>query len=66
MDGKVHYLYDDWLPLSGEELRDFPCLFHYINLFPEVAEHELITDIYLPLNKAIASGRLSVDGSAVS
>lgn len=49
MDNKVHYLYGEWLPDSGEELRDFPCFFHYINLFPEVAEHELITDIYLPL-----------------
>lgn len=42
-------LYGKWLPASGEELRDFPCFFHYINLFPEVAEHELMTDIYLPL-----------------
>ena len=49
MDKEVHYLYREWLPESGEELRDFPCFFHYINLFPDVSEHELITDIYLPL-----------------
>jgi len=49
MDGKIRALYCDWLPSSGEELRDFPCYFHYLNLFPEVAESELITDIYLPL-----------------
>lgn len=49
LDAKVHYLYGQWLPESGEELRDFPCFFHYMNFFPEVAEHELITDIYLPL-----------------
>lgn len=49
MDTKVHYLYGEWLPASGETLRDFPCFFRYVNLFPEVAEHELITDIYLPL-----------------
>jgi len=49
MDDKIYYLYRDWLTESGEKLRDFPCYFHYINLFPEVAEHELITDIYLPL-----------------
>jgi AraC family transcriptional regulator len=49
MDAKVHYLYAQWLPDSGEELRDFPCYFHYINLFPDVPEHALITDIYLPL-----------------
>lgn len=49
LDIKVHYLYGQWLPESSEELRDFPCFFHYMNFFPEVAEHELITDIYLPL-----------------
>jgi AraC family transcriptional regulator len=45
----VYYLYRDWLPESGEELRDFPLYFHYLNLMPETPEHELITDIYLPL-----------------
>jgi len=49
MSSTIHYLYSEWLPQSDETLRDFPCYFHYINLFPEVAEHELITDIYLPL-----------------
>ncbi|WP_347986380.1 AraC family transcriptional regulator [Methylomonas sp. AM2-LC] len=49
MGDKIHYLYGTWLPKSGEELRDFPCYFYYLNLFPEVAESELITDIYLPL-----------------
>jgi len=49
MDEKVRYLYSDWLPASGEQLRDFPCYFQYMNMFPEVAEHELITNIYLPL-----------------
>ena len=46
----VYFLYREWLPDSGEELRDFPCFFHYRNLISEVDEHELITDIYLPLN----------------
>ena len=45
----VYYLYRQWLPESGEELRDFPCFFHYLNLITDVDEHELITDIYLPL-----------------
>jgi len=49
MDDKVRYLYAEWLPRCDESLRDFPCFFHYVNLFPEVDEHELITDIYLPL-----------------
>ena len=45
----AHYLYREWLPESGEELRDFPLFFHYLNLMPETPEHELITDVYLPL-----------------
>tara|TARA_R110002096_G_scaffold42143_4_gene113649 strand:- start:74605 stop:75474 length:870 start_codon:yes stop_codon:yes gene_type:complete len=42
-------LYSEWLPNSGEELRDFPVYFHYISRMPTVAEHEQITDVYLPL-----------------
>lgn len=45
----IYPLYREWLPGSGEEVRDFPLFFHYLNLFPEEAEHELVTDIYLPL-----------------
>ncbi|WP_224981652.1 AraC family transcriptional regulator [Geomonas agri] len=45
----VYPLCRDWFPKSGEELRDFPLFFNYLNLLPDVAEHELITDIYLPL-----------------
>jgi AraC family transcriptional regulator len=45
----ARYLYRQWLPESGEELRDFPLFFHYLNLIPETAENDLITDIYLPL-----------------
>jgi len=43
------YLYRDWLPHSGEELRDFPLFFHYVKKMPETPEHEQITDVYLPL-----------------
>ncbi|RTL55815.1 MAG: helix-turn-helix domain-containing protein [Rhodocyclaceae bacterium] len=45
----IYPLYRHWLPKSGEELRDFPLFFEYLNLVPQVQEHELITDIYLPL-----------------
>lgn len=45
----VYYLYRDWLLRSGEELRDFPVFFHYLNLKSNTPEHELLTDIYLPL-----------------
>ncbi len=45
----IYPLYREWLPQSGEEVRDYPLFFHYLNLFPDVDEHELVTDIYLPL-----------------
>jgi AraC family transcriptional regulator len=45
----AYYLYREWLPASGEELRDFPLFLHYLNFVPDVPEHELTTDVYLPL-----------------
>lgn len=43
------YLGQDWLPQSGEVVGDFPVFFHYVNVGPAVLEHEMITDVYLPL-----------------
>lgn len=43
------YLYREWLPNSGERLGDFPIFFHYVNVGPNIQEHEMITDVYLPL-----------------
>lgn len=43
------YLYGDWLPHSGEEARDFPLYCQRLSLFPDVAEHEAVTELYLPL-----------------
>lgn len=45
----VSYLYREWLPKSGESLRDFPCFFQYVNLVHEVDECDLLTNIYLPI-----------------
>lgn len=45
----AEWIYREWLPQSGEELRDFPIFFHYVNVGPGVKEHEMITDVYLPL-----------------
>ena len=42
-------LYREWLPTSGEEPRDFPPFVQRVTLYPEVPEHEAITDIFLPL-----------------
>lgn len=45
----AEYLVFDWLPQSGEELGDFPIFFHYVNVGPDVPEHVMITDVYLPI-----------------
>ncbi|KQM30595.1 AraC family transcriptional regulator [Sphingomonas sp. Leaf10] len=43
------HLYRDWLPDSGAELRDFPLFCQRVSFFPDVAEAEAITDLFLPL-----------------
>lgn len=45
----AYWLYKEWLPASGEELRDFPFFFHYVNVGPDVNDKDMITDLYLPL-----------------
>lgn len=42
-------LYRDWLPQSGETPGDFPLIFQRVAFFPDVPDHEAITDIILPL-----------------
>ena len=49
LDQSVAYLYADWLPISGEALRDAPLLFQRVRFYPDVPEHEAVTDILLPL-----------------
>lgn len=49
MDDTIYHIYRDWLPKNNEEVRDFPCFFHYINFIHEVDECDLLTDIYIPL-----------------
>jgi len=43
------YLYGTWLPQSGEEPRDSPLYCQRVRFFPDVPEHEAVTDIFLPL-----------------
>lgn len=45
----IYSLYRDWLPKSGEELGDLPCIFCYYNFDHEVAETELLTECWLLL-----------------
>jgi len=46
----ARFLYEEWLPASGELMADFPLIFHYVNVGPDVTEHDAITDVYLPLD----------------
>lgn len=45
----LKFLYTEWLPQSGEELRDFPPYVQRLKFFPEVPEHAAVTDAFLPL-----------------
>lgn len=45
----ARHLYEAWLPASGEQLSDFPAIFHYVNAGPQVTAEQAITDVYLPL-----------------
>ena len=45
----ARYLYEEWLPGSGEAMADFPLIFHYVNVGPGVKDEDAITDVYLPL-----------------
>ena len=48
----AEYLGRSWLPGSKEVAGAFPIFFHYVNVGPDVQEHEMITDVYLPLGPA--------------
>ncbi len=45
----VRFLFDVWLPDSGESLGEFPVFFHYVNVGPDVRPQDMLTDVYLPL-----------------
>lgn len=49
LEAAALHLYRDWLPDSGEEPRDFPLFCQRVRFFPDVAEHDAITDLFLPL-----------------
>ncbi|WP_338014739.1 GyrI-like domain-containing protein [Altericroceibacterium spongiae] len=43
------FLYRDWLPQSGEKLRDYPLFCQRLTLFPDVPETDTVTELFLPL-----------------
>jgi AraC family transcriptional regulator len=47
----ISFLYSTWLPASGEELRDFPLYLQRVSFFPDVPEHEAVSDLFLPLRR---------------
>ncbi len=49
LESSVRFLFEQWLPHSNEELRDFPLFFQRVSFYPDVAETQAVTDIYLPL-----------------
>jgi AraC family transcriptional regulator len=52
MHKAYQWLYAEWLPSSGRQLRDSVMFEDYINNPRDVAPTELLTDIYMPLQKA--------------
>ena len=49
LESAARSLYSSWLPQSGEEPSDFPLFLQRVKFFPDVAEHEAILDLFLPL-----------------
>lgn len=50
LEPAAHYLYRDWLPTSGEEVRDFPIYCQRrLALIPEMEANEVVVELFLPL-----------------
>lgn len=43
------FLYGQWLPANGEEVRDHPPFVRRVRFYPDVPLHEAVTELYLPL-----------------
>jgi hypothetical protein len=50
-----------WLLQGGGQLRDSPFFFHCVQRVPSVAEHEQVTDMYLPLRREARAGFVCSD-----
>lgn len=49
LPASVNFLTKQWLSASGERRRDRVLYLHRIRLFPEVSEHQAVTDVFLPI-----------------
>ncbi|WP_448566895.1 AraC family transcriptional regulator [Thalassotalea ganghwensis] len=45
----INYLYSHWIVKQQYQLADLPLFIERVSFFPEVAEQDMITDIYLPI-----------------
>jgi AraC family transcriptional regulator len=45
----IRELCEEWLPLSGEQRRDFPIFLQRVVFPPDVPENETVIDIFLPI-----------------
>ena len=50
LGNSIRHLYATWLPVSGEETREFPLFMQRMKFFPDVPDSEAVTYIYLPLS----------------
>ena len=55
LERTYEWLYGEWLPGSGEEPADRPCLEEYVNDPRATPPPELLTDIVLPLRERVAA-----------
>lgn len=46
----IYYIFQTWLPKSGEKQKEFPLFFQYINVLPEVSQQDQVTDIFVSLH----------------
>lgn len=49
LEAPANWLYLEWLPRSGEELRDVPLLCERSKIGPRYEPHEMVTELLLPL-----------------
>jgi len=49
LNNTYNYIYKQWIPESGYELRDLPCFEKYLNDPDKTRPEKLKTDIYIPL-----------------
>lgn len=52
LEPAAEYLFQNWLPRSGETVRDFP-LFAQRHLFPRTPDRQPFVDLVLPLQTPI-------------